>query len=139
MGKKSKLQALARKHKSIARKRRIFFCVDCKSTVELESDHILSKRWHPELMFKLYNLCIRCKDCNLKKGVKIYFEWRTVKVICISALRASLFPCVLTLSLLIVLHYLACGAYISTDVLDHLSLFLPSDFLYPENCLGADL
>ena len=123
MGKKSKLQALAKKHKAIARKRRILFCVDCKSTVELESDHILSKRWHAELMYKLYNLCIRCKDCNLRKGVKFYFEWRTFKVIFISALRASLVPFVLTSLLLIVLHYLACGAYISTAALDHLSLF----------------
>ena len=70
---------LARLHKSTAKHYGQFKCVECGSTKDLQSDHILPFKHLPGLGLYLWNLCIRCRYCNAKKGTKIYFDWITIK------------------------------------------------------------
>ena len=124
---KNRLARLARKHKAIARRRNAWFCVECKSTEELESDHILSKHAHRDLMYKMWNLCLRCKECNLRKYNKFYFEFRTYKALITASLQSSFWPCALTFAVLCGLHYLDAYGLPATDVLAALIAFLQQE------------
>ena len=126
---RNRLARLARKHKALCRKRRIFFCVECKSKLDQQSDHILSQHYYPKLRYKLWNLCIRCEDCNQRKSDKFYWELRSFRVMARASIQSSLIPSALALFLLIALHYLAVYAYFPIDVLSFLSAFLPPEIL----------
>ena len=72
---------LARRHKAIEIEAGNYKCVDCGTIVLLQSDHVLSRKWYPELSLKLWNLVLRCLYCNLEKGTKIYWDRHTVRVL----------------------------------------------------------
>lgn len=110
---RNRLASQARTHKDIARRRGEWWCVECKSKDNLESDHILSQKWHPELRFKLWNLCLRCKTCNLRKGAKMYMELRTLRVIFIASLRGAFWPSLLVIAVLIAQQYPEVFAFLS--------------------------
>lgn len=127
---RNRLARLARKHKAIARRRGAWFCVECGVSENLESDHILSKHAHPDLIYKLWNLCLRCKGCNLRKSDKFYFEFRTFRVLIRASLQSSFWPSLQAFAFLCLLHYLAIYDLIPIDVLNPLAGLLPPEFLY---------
>jgi len=90
---KNKLARVTREHKAIARRRGVFYCVEGrKHKGDMESDHILSQHYYPQLRLKLWNLCIRCQDCNRRKSDKFYWEIRSFIVLfrmsCMESVRA---------------------------------------------------
>ena len=127
---RNRLARLARKHKALCRKRRIFFCVECKSKLDQQSDHILSQHYYPKLRYKLWNLCIRCEECNQRKSDKFYWELRSFRVMARASITGALFPSLLAFALLCLLHYLAVYDLLSIDVLTFLAAFLPPEILY---------
>ena len=68
-------RALARKHKSMERRRGTWGCVDCGSVIGLESDHRLPVSEYPDLKLEADNLALRCAKCNQAKSNKVrWFE-----------------------------------------------------------------
>ena len=124
------LARVTRQHKAMAQRRGAWFCVECGSKDNLESDHQLSKHAHPDLMYKLWNRVLRCKPCNLRKSDKFYFELRSLKVLLRASIEDALFPSLLAFGLLCLLHYLAVYDLIPIDVLIVLAAFLPPAILY---------
>lgn len=127
---RNRLARLARKHKALCRRRGIFYCVECKSKLDPESDHILSQHYYPQLRYKLWNLCIRCKECNQRKSDKFYWEFRTFKVLAISLLRSAFWTFWLSFAAVFLLHGLAFYDLIPIDVLNVLAAFFPPEILF---------
>jgi len=127
---RNKLARLARKHKSICRRKGVWYCVECGSIEELESDHILSKHAHRDLMYKIWNLCLRCKKCNRRKSDKFYFELRTLLTLIRASIHSAVWPSLLSYVLLCLLHYLAVYDLIPIGVLSLLAALLPPEILY---------
>ena len=88
-------KALARKHKAICRAKGMFYCVECKSTTELESAHCWPQKKYPEFALWLINLRLRCKDCNGRMGQRVYWDWQTLRVILYYAVRLCVWPTIL--------------------------------------------
>ena len=78
---KKKIANQAKKHKKLAKEAGIFYCVECDCCVDLQSDHILSQHYYPQLRLKMWNLCIRCQECNQKNSDKFYWEMRSFVVL----------------------------------------------------------
>ena len=78
---KNKLARTARKHKTQARRKGVYYCVECKSKSDQQSDHILSQHYYPKLRYKLWNRCIRCQSCNRRKKDLFYWEFRSFVVL----------------------------------------------------------
>lgn len=85
-------KALARTHKAICRAKRVFYCVECKSTTELESAHCWPQKKYPEFNLWMINLRIRCKLCNQRMGQRVYWDWQTLRVILVYAVRLAIWP-----------------------------------------------
>ncbi len=57
-------------------KEQSYCCAYCRQSIEVshggawDTDHIVAKDTHPQLMFEAQNLCISCKDCNTAKKAK---------------------------------------------------------------------
>lgn len=53
-----------------------YTCVYCRQKIVVDhnavwdTEHIIPKSTHPQFLFKPENLCVACKDCNVKKSNK---------------------------------------------------------------------
>lgn len=90
---------LARTHKAICRRKGIFYCVECKSTTELESAHCWPQKKYPEFSLWLINLRLRCRACNQRMGQRVYWDWQTLRVILYYAVRLCLWPTIIATAL----------------------------------------
>ncbi len=127
---RNRLARLARQHKALCRRKGWWYCVECGAVDELESDHILSKHAHRDLMYKIWNLCLRCKKCNLRKSNKFYWEFRTFKVILRASVQSAVFRAVISSAVVASLHLLAVYDLLPIGVLTVLAAFLPPEILY---------
>ena len=91
--------ALAKLHKALCRHKGMFHCVECKKTKHLESAHCWPQKKYPEFSLWLINLRLRCKDCNQRMGQKVYWDWQSIRVIFIHAVRGCLGPTIITTGL----------------------------------------
>ncbi|HDX8341101.1 TPA: HNH endonuclease [Aeromonas dhakensis] len=70
------LKKLKKEIKNHYLKAQDYTCPYCRQRVSVkhnaawDTEHIIPKSSHPELMFESINLCISCKDCNTEKGNK---------------------------------------------------------------------
>lgn len=111
-----KWRALARRHKQLERRKGNWKCVDCDETGELESDHVLSVKWFYAFRLKLWNLVLRCRECNGKKGSKLYWDLITIGLLIRVSLGYAIRRLIVALLVAILLF------------LPHASLVLPAQF-----------
>lgn len=84
----------AKAHKQLCRDKGIYYCVDCKGTELLESDHLLCKSKWPQYQLCMDNLALRCgqhtvNKCNQVKAQRVYHDFRTYKFwLCFNFKRA---------------------------------------------------
>lgn len=72
----------AKEHKALCWKKGIYYCVDCKGTDGLESDHLFPKKRYPQYQLEMGNLALRCgqatvNKCNQVKAQRLYHDFRT--------------------------------------------------------------
>ena len=101
---------LARRHKLEAKSKGVYYCARCRTTEELESDHILPISRYPELRLKMINLELLCRKHNQEKGAKVLLGRRTIKLLFLLWRRDAFFTAFLVGSFFIGLLLLSSEA-----------------------------
>lgn len=102
---------LARKHKLLAKSKGMYYCARCKTTKELESDHILPVSRFPMLRLKMVNLQLLCQKHNREKKAKVEFGLKSLKLLFLLWLRDAFFTAFLVGSFVIGLLLLSSFAH----------------------------
>jgi len=104
-------RSLARKHKLLAKSKGMYYCAKCKTTKELESDHVLPISRYPRLKLKMTNLQLLCRKHNQEKGAKVLLSHKSIKLLFLLWLRDAFFTAFLVGSFVIGLLLLSSVAH----------------------------